>query len=131
MRVAIVGSRSIADKGIVFEAIDEFLADKGQVTLVSGGASGVDQLVREYAEAKGIDFILFEPYHKLSFKTPFKTEYFFVRNKQIVRNADIVYAIWDGVSNGTRHTIEYAQKVGVPVVIDVAEEVNESTKRVS
>ncbi len=42
------------------------------------------------------------------------------RNKEIVEICDMVVAIWDGKSRGTRYTIEYARKCDKKVVLYVA-----------
>lgn len=121
MRVAIVGSRGIIDHETVFHIISEYLEHNvsrdGNVSLLSGGASGVDSIVMQYAASHGIDFYLFKPYHMLDNTVEFSPKYFFVRNRQIVNNADKVLAIWDGESKGTKHTIEYAEKKNVPVEV--------------
>ena len=115
MRIAIVGSRTVQDKEYVFNTIDRFISTVDQPVLLSGGASGVDSLVAEYAKERGLDFFLFKPYHMLDNSVGFQPKYFFVRNRQIVNNADGVLAIWDGESKGTAHTIKYAEKKNIPV----------------
>ena len=40
-----------------------------------------------------------------------------IRNKLIVENCDCLIAFWDGVSRGTKYTIDYATKMGKPVKI--------------
>lgn len=119
MRLAIVGSRSITDPSAVFPLIDMFIREQnvgGSPVILSGGATGVDSLVKKYAEVQGFDFIEFLPYHMID-KVEFSPRYFFSRNRQMVHNADKVLAIWDEKSTGTQHTIRYSQKVGVPVMV--------------
>lgn len=119
MRIAIVGSRCIKDKDRVYPIVQRFLKDHthGTVTIVSGGASGVDALAIEYAKSVGLDSIIFEPYHVLDRKVEFSPKYFFIRNKQIVDNCDKVLAIWDGKSGGTEHTIKYAYSHQKPIMV--------------
>ena len=122
MKVAITGSRTITDKDWVFAQIDNVLADlskkqKKPVTLLSGGALGVDTLVREYAESKDVDFVLFKPYHLVDNKVAFETKYFFSRNRQIVDNADVVVCLWNGFSHGTEHVMKYTEKKGKKLVV--------------
>lgn len=118
-RVCIVGSRSIADPNYVFDQIGRFLRETEDVSpvLLSGGAKGVDSLVKAYAKQAGLPFIEFLPYHMVDSAVPFSARYFFSRNRQMVQNADVVLALWDGESTGTQHTIRYAQKIGVPVTV--------------
>lgn len=124
MKVAIVGSRSITDRDYVTYHLDMLLGtDKHDshvclpITVLSGGASGVDTIAREWAEAYGFDFVLFKPYHMIDDKAAYSPRYFFTRNKQIVDNADKVIVFWDGVSTGTKHVIEYSKKRGKPLEV--------------
>lgn len=104
MRVAVVGSRKIQVGNL-----GNYLPD--DVTeIVSGGAKGVDTCAREFALAHGIRLTEFLPdYKRYGRGAPLK------RNLLIVENADLVLAFWDGASHGTKHTIDYAKKIGVPV----------------
>lgn len=119
MRLCVIGSRSIEDVDFVFKTIDRFIKDQtvGKVTLISGGAKGVDSLVKEYAKLRAYDFVEFVPFHVLDRTVEFSKRYFFIRNKQMVLNADKVLAIWDGKSSGTEHTITLARKHNVPVMV--------------
>lgn len=119
MRIAIVGSRKITDEAKVFQVIHQFMRDHthGNVVIISGGASGIDSIARSYAKHVGYDFIVFNPLHALDEKTSYSPKYFFIRNKQIVQNCDKVLAIWDGESAGTKHTIDYARSLGIPVMV--------------
>lgn len=119
MRIAVVGSRSITDVEWVFTILDRFIKEMSpfKPTIVSGGAVGVDEIAKLYAKKRGYDFVEYLPYFLLDTTVPFTSRYFFIRNKQIVQNSDKVLAIWDGKSKGTEHTIKYAQKTGVPVMI--------------
>ena len=40
-----------------------------------------------------------------------------IRNRQIVDHCDQVIAFWDGKSRGTKSSIDYAKKLGKPVLI--------------
>lgn len=122
MKLSITGSRSITDKTWVFNQIDNAIAEINKkkktpvnIVILSGGAKGVDTLAREYAEEKGLDFVLFKPYHMVDNKVPFETKYFFARNRQLADNADVCLVLYDGVSHGTKHFIDHAAKKGKPV----------------
>jgi hypothetical protein len=118
MKVCIIGSRSLDKAENIFPIIDTFIKDhtNGKITILSGGAKGVDQLSRKYSEANGIDFVEFLPYHLLD-NVPFSSKYFFIRNKQMIDNADKILIIWDGKSKGTEYGIKYSQKKNKPVMI--------------
>ena len=118
MKICIIGSRSLDRAENILPIIDTFIKDHttGKLTILSGGAKGVDQLSRKYSEANGIDFVEFLPYHLLD-NVPFSSKYFFIRNKQMIDNADKVLIIWDGKSKGTEYGIKYSQKKNKPVMI--------------
>lgn len=40
-----------------------------------------------------------------------------IRNRDIVRMADVVVTFWDGVSRGTGNTIDLASKAGKKVIV--------------
>ena len=106
MKLLIVGSRSITDYDLslyVDESID---------LIISGGAAGVDTLAEKYADKKGISKLILKPdYKRYGKAAPI------IRNKMMVDLCDALIVIWDGKSKGTKHTIDYAQKVGKPLTI--------------
>lgn len=119
MKVAIVGSRSITDRDWLGYHLDK-LADtlcheatlsdgSDTLTIMSGGAKGVDTYVQEFANMEGFDFVLFKPYHLVDNREKYRPRFFFARNKQLVDNADHVVVFWDGVSSGTESVIELAK----------------------
>ncbi len=116
MKIAVTGSRSITSKDWVnyhLDKITQGYVDMGvPVTIISGGAKGVDSIANDWAYARKCDFVLFKPYHLVDNREEFRPKFFFVRNKQIVDNADEVVCFWDGVSSGTASTIELAEKAG-------------------
>lgn len=119
MKIAVTGSRSIKDTDTVFMHLDKLIdglvkdgwlgADE-PVSIVSGGAKGVDTLAKEYANINGYDFFLYKPYHLVDNRTEYDPKYFFARNKQIVDNADYVFIFWDGQSHGTAHVMKLCDK---------------------
>ncbi len=115
MRLGIVGSRSITSE-IVKEVISKFLDENGirmeNLTVLSGGAKGVDTIAREFCKELKIDYVLFKPYHLLDNQAAYIPRYYFIRNKQIADNSDAVLIIWDGISHGTGHMINYCTKKG-------------------
>lgn len=120
MKLAVIGSRSITDKALVFNEIAKMITDvipKGPICILSGGAIGVDTLAKDFADANNIDHIVFKPYFILDSKSPYNVRHFFVRNGQLIRNADFVLFIWDGESTGTKAGIELADKLGKHYVV--------------
>lgn len=106
MKVAVVGSRSITKADI-----SRYIPPDTDL-IISGGAIGVDKLAEEYADKKGIKKLILYPEYELYGKSaPL------IRDKLIVDHADLVIAVWDGVSRGTEFTISYAKRRGVPCEI--------------
>lgn len=102
-RLAIVGSRDCPPIDITPHL--PFIPD----TIVSGGAKGADTFAKEYAIKNNIPFVEFLPqYDKYGRQAPI------MRNIQIVENCDYLLAFWNGISRGTKFTIDYASKQGVP-----------------
>lgn len=119
MKICILGSRSIDKAETVIPIIDKFMKDHvpGSPIILSGGAKGVDQITKAYAKANAIPLIEFLPYHLLDNNVEFSSKYFFIRNKQMIDNADKVLVFWDGKSKGTEYGIKYSQKKGIPVMV--------------
>lgn len=109
MIVIIAGSRTIDTYSIIETAVRESGFDITEV--LSGGARGVDLLGEEYAREHGI---------KINRKVPDWSKgkgAGYARNAEMVRGADALIAVWDGVSRGTVHTINCAKEKGIPIYI--------------
>ncbi len=106
MRVAVVGSRNLSVSNLGCYLPDNV------TEIISGGAKGVDTSAREYAIAQGLPLREFFPeYSRYGKSAPLK------RNLQIISQADLVLAFWDGASRGTRFVIDHCRKMGVPVQV--------------
>lgn len=109
MRVAIVGSRDLSVD------IEKYIPEN-TTEIVSGGARGIDTLAERWADQHNIPKLILKPdYDKYGRSAPIR------RNETIVSAADMVVAIWDGKSRGTKFTIDYAKKCGIPVKIVLIE----------
>ena len=106
MRVAIIGSR-----GLQIDDIGQYLPN-GVTEIVSGGARGIDTCAKIYAEKNGIKLTEFLPqYERFGRGAPLK------RNIEIIENSDIVLAFWDGVSRGTKFSIDRCKKLGKKILV--------------
>ena len=139
MKLLVVGSRNVTDEKLVYGFIDSAIEDIKQavtelyqdgyekkfqlfedppdvppilIGMLSGGAGGVDTLANNYAIANGIAFVTYPADWKNNGKGAG-----YIRNKQMVNIADVCLAIWDGESNGTKHTITLCQKKGIPLTV--------------
>lgn len=113
--VCICGSRSITNLNLDF-----YLNPHDYSEVVSGGANGVDTMAEQWAKRNGLEFAAFLPqYHIYGGKyAPLK------RDEDLVAYCDIVAAFWDGKSSGTKYTIEFAKKLGVPVRLHLIEDLD-------
>lgn len=86
----------------VREFMDKLEGGK-RLTIVSGGAKGVDSWAAEIATEKGFNVVEIRPNWKKYGKVAG-----FRRNTEIIMAADDVVAFWDQVSNGTYDSIKKA-----------------------
>ena len=113
MKVAVIGSRSFDDYEKMTKILDEFDITE----LVTSGAKGADSLAQKYAENRGIPCKLFLPLHETDPSVKYHVKWFFVRNTELVNYAEHIVAFWNGLSKGTKFTIDYAKSQGKPVTI--------------
>lgn len=113
MKLAVVGSRTITDEEVVFNSINSTIKDvKTPITIVSGGARGVDSIAAEWAKRNNITLIEFK-----ADWAKFGKAAGFIRNKDIIKNCDTVLAIWDGKSKGTQNSIKLGYSLNKNVII--------------
>lgn len=111
MKVAIIGSRNLTNVEIS-KYIPENVTE-----IISGGARGIDTLAEEWADKNGIPKMIIKPeYERFKRGAPLK------RNEKIVELADVIIALWDGKSRGTKFTIDYAKRLKKEVNIYILEE---------
>ena len=129
MKLGVVGSRTITGYDVVRSAInsspwynkrmDRTIATMGEprVTIVSGGADGVDSSAEKFASKNNLDLEVKEPdYTDWGGEHPATR-----RNTKIVEESDAIVAVWDGCSNGTRDSIDKSLDRGVPIYVEVVE----------
>jgi len=112
MVIAIIGSRTFNNYALLKSEVDKVAADNPISLIVSGGAIGADKLGERYAVEHSVDKLVLKPDWNRFGKSAG-----FIRNKDIVDNADTVIAFWNGESKGTKHSIDYARKLGKQVII--------------
>ena len=96
MKVMVVGSRGITSD------ISQYIP-KDATLIITGGAKGVDTLAEQYADEHNIPKLIVRPdYEKYGKKAPI------MRNHEMVDMADLVIAVWNERSRGTKDVIDYA-----------------------
>jgi predicted Rossmann fold nucleotide-binding protein DprA/Smf involved in DNA uptake len=110
MKVIIAGSRDFHDYDTLLNGIKESKFIISEV--VSGMASGVDQLAIRYAKENNL------PLHEYWAEWEFYGKSAGpIRNELMAKNADQLIAIWDGKSKGTKNMIETMNRMNKPVYI--------------
>lgn len=104
IKLAIVGSRSFN----CYNDLDNAIKDKSfdLELIISGGARGADRLAERWALANNIAFRAILPEWK-----KYGRGAGIVRNQLIVEEADFCLIFWDGLSLGTKSTIEFCEKL--------------------
>ena len=109
MKVAVIGSRTFSNQNQMFSVLDKL-----KIThLVSGGARGADSLAEQWAHQKKIPVTVYKPDWERFGKSAG-----FLRNYDIIQDAELVVAFWDGTSKGTEHSIKYAKRINKPIIIE-------------
>lgn len=106
MNIAVIGSRTVTDYDHVKTQLDRFIFVDEDV-IVSGGARGADELGERYAR----EFCSKEP---LIFPADWEKHgrnAGYIRNHDIIDNADMVIAFHDGESKGTAHSLKLAKEL--------------------
>jgi predicted Rossmann fold nucleotide-binding protein DprA/Smf involved in DNA uptake len=109
MSLAVIGSRTFNDYNLLKETLEGY---EGLEEIISGGATGADTLAERYAKEKGIPLRVFLPDWNKYGKAAGP-----IRNKLIVEASDHVVAFWDGISRGTKSSIDIANQLGKPIDI--------------
>ena len=110
MKVAVVGTRTVKVNEGNIKGLGEMLSmvmnGRPIDYLVSGGAKGADTLAYRFAKKYGLGIlVLFPDWERYGRAAGM------IRNDEIVKNADIVVALWDGESRGTGNTVDTAKKM--------------------
>jgi len=112
MKLGIVGSRTVTDYAKLV-SIMALISPQGDLDLiVSGGAAGADTLAELYANDHHIPIKVIKPdWNKYGKQAGF------MRNGDIVVASDIILALWDGSSRGTKDTLDKAHRMKRTTII--------------
>jgi predicted Rossmann fold nucleotide-binding protein DprA/Smf involved in DNA uptake len=110
MKIGIVGGRNFTDYQKLKKHLDSI---KDQITeIISGGAKGADSLAERYAIENNIPLTKYLPeWNKFGKRAGI------IRNEYIVKDSDQIIAVWDGVSKGTKNTIQTTAKHGKSIYV--------------
>lgn len=107
MNVIVAGSRAIADEEYIYSVIDDVLHsnDIHVKKIISGGANGVDKIAIEYAKERNLSYHVENAQWK-----HYGKQAGMIRNFEMSKLGDILIAIWDGHSKGTKNMIDICNK---------------------
>jgi hypothetical protein len=109
MKIAVIGSRDFAD----YAKLSQVLNEQPAVTkIISGGAKGADSLAEQWAKEKGIETVVYKPDW-----AKYGRGAGVVRNRLIIEDCDCCIAFWDGVSKGTKSSIDHCKKLNKKLLI--------------
>ncbi len=117
-KIAIVGGRDFSDypllKNKMLEVIKKIknVSTKIQIEIVSGGAKGADSLAEKFAEEFYLPIKIFPADWNKNGRAAG-----FIRNKEIWDYVDMGVAFWDGLSKGTRHSIDLSKQLNKKLII--------------
>lgn len=78
------------------------------LTIITGGARGTDTIIKDFCVTYGIKYYVYPP----KFDKGYSVGEYFKRNDRIVSDTDFGIVFWDGVSKGTKYTIDKYKEVG-------------------
>ena len=110
MNYAIIGSRTFQNYELLKIVCDKLVLSTD--TIISGAARGADILGKQYAIERNLNYIEFP-----ADWTKHGKRAGFIRNKDIIDNSHFVIAFWDGVSNGTKDSLNLAKLNKIPTLI--------------
>lgn len=113
MKTIIAGGRDFKDYNLLKKQVDYYRLHKNEITeVVSGGAAGADSLGEMYAIENNISIKVFNADWNKHGRAAGP-----MRNKQMADYADVLIAVWDGQSKGTKNMIDQMNKLNKPVFI--------------
>ena len=106
-KIVIAGSRNFDNFIFLMNNMDNLLSEsnKEDVVIISGTARGADQLGEQYASMRGIKIERFPANWD-----KFGKSAGYIRNEEMAQAATHCVVFWDGVSRGTKHMIDLADK---------------------
>lgn len=114
VKITIIGSRTFDDKERLFQILDKNF-EKIEM-IISGGAQGADLLGQLYAQERGLPCLIHYPrWHSID--GTYDKGAGLRRTRSVINGVDMVLVFWDGKSNGTKRSIDLAERLGKKVKI--------------
>jgi hypothetical protein len=112
-KVIVAGSRNFSNYELLRDTLDRLLQNKlPNVTIVSGTANGADTLGEKYAVERNLELVEFPAnWDKFGKSAGYR------RNVEMADFSDGCVVFWDGVSKGTKHMIDIAEKKGLQLKV--------------
>lgn len=115
-RLIIAGSRTFNNYELLKEKVLFFLQNKlnfrEQIIILSGRANGSDKLGEKFAFEHNFNVELYPADWDNKGKSAG-----YIRNIEMINNADAAIVFWDGKSKGTEHLIKNCKKRNIPIRI--------------
>ena len=109
MKVAVIGSRNFSNYELLKKTLNEI---PGIKKIISGGAAGADSLAEKWAKEHSVETVIYKPDW-----AKYGRGAGVVRNRLIIEDCDRCIAFWDGVSKGTKSSIDLCKKLNKRVMI--------------
>lgn len=108
MIIGIVGSRGYDDYFFIYFLVKELKNQYPGVKVKTGDAKGVDHYVIRACKELGVKYESIKADWKKYGKAAGMK-----RNPDIIKDCNLVFAIWDGKSRGTENSISICDKMGI------------------
>ena len=112
MKLAVIGSRSFNNYAWLEQCLLHSFCVADIEAVISGGARGADALAARFAYCHNLPLITLRADWKTHGRKAGP-----IRNSEIVAQADVIVAFWDGSSAGTRDSIAKARAAGKRILI--------------
>jgi hypothetical protein len=109
--LAVVGSREYPDTQEVIDSLNRFKKQFKEMSIITGGAEGVDRTAERWAFNNNIPCEVIRPID------PTDKFSYLLRNVEIITKANLIVAFWDLESKGTKFVIDYCEKRGFNILI--------------
>lgn len=145
VKMVVIGVKEFSNRKLISDVLNKAKESYSDLTILNGGAKGVEAIAKEWAEMVGVPFMNFPikwkdidvegadvregPYGKFNARAGLD------RNRLMLAEATHVLAFWDGVLRDTKFLTDYAKKQGLPVKIllikgDKLEDYNDTEEQV-